>query len=382
MNIAVLKFGGSSVADNEKLQIVTNKILEVRKKFKNIVVVVSAQGKTTDKLIGEAEELSKTPNKREFDSLISTGEQISASKIAILLEEKGISAISLTGWQAGIITSSSHSKAIIESINNSRITDELLKGKIVIVTGFQGIDKNYDITTLGRGGSDTSAVALAAALEADECDIFSDVEGIYSADPRKVINAKKLSQISYDEMLELSYEGAKVLHTRCVEIGKNFGVPIFAKSTFNDNVGTIINKKIEINNVKSIVKNDNIVLITFHSNKIIEILQLLFTNEITFNDLVNFNEISFTIDKKDLNLLLKIFKDNFEITYKNVSKISIIGEGISNSQKILKKMLKLFKADLSDIYKIDTNQTKIVCIFKELINDENLISLHQNLIEQ
>ena len=241
MNTVVLKFGGSSVADNSKLNVVANKILEFREKFESIVVVVSAQGKTTDKLVKESEELSKKPNKREYDALISIGEQISAAKLAILLEERGYNAISLTGWQAGIKTSSNHSKAIIESIDTSRIEEELKKKKIVIVTGFQGIDEKGDITTLGRGGSDTSAVALAAALGACECNIFSDVEGIYSADPNKISDAKKLDKISYDEMLELSYEGAKVLHTRCVEIGKNFNVPILAKSTFNKNEGTIIN---------------------------------------------------------------------------------------------------------------------------------------------
>lgn len=382
MNTVVLKFGGSSVADNSKLNVVANKILEFREKFESIVVVVSAQGKTTDKLVKESEELSKKPNKREYDALISIGEQISAAKLAILLEERGYNAISLTGWQAGIKTSSNHSKAIIESIDTSRIEEELKKKKIVIVTGFQGIDEKGDITTLGRGGSDTSAVALAAALEACECNIFSDVEGIYSADPNKISDAKKLDKISYDEMLELSYEGAKVLHTRCVEIGKNFNVPILAKSTFNKNEGTIINNaqnRIESSTVKSIVNNNNIFLVTIFTQNLEKVLKILIENDISFDNLVSSSEISFTINKKDLSLLQDILND-FKVTYKNISKLSLIGTGISGTSKTLQEVFYALNESISKIYKIEMNQTKIVIVFKELIEEEIIKKIHQKLI--
>ena len=218
METIVLKFGGSSVADNEKINIVANKIIKKYDSNKNIVVVVSAQGKMTDNLIKEAENLSSKPNKREMDSLLSVGEQITASKLAILLNELGYSAISLTGWQAGILTNEEPQNSKITYINTEKIKDELAKRKIVIITGFQGIDCNNNITTLGRGGSDTTAVALAVELKASKCYIYSDVDGIYSADPKMIEHTKKLENISYEEMQVLSEEGAKVLHDRCVEI--------------------------------------------------------------------------------------------------------------------------------------------------------------------
>ena len=212
MDTIVLKFGGSSVADNERLKIVADKIVNLYKKDINLVVILSAQGKTTDKLISEAVELSKNTQDREMDMLLSSGEQISIAKLSILLNEMGYKAISLTGWQAGIFTNSTNQNAIIKNIDTSRILKELEQRKIVIIAGFQGYNENLDITTLGRGGSDTSAIAIAAALKAKECYIFSDVDGVYTADPNKVETAKKLPALSYEEMIEISSEGAKVLH--------------------------------------------------------------------------------------------------------------------------------------------------------------------------
>ena len=256
MDTIVLKFGGSSVADNEKLKIVAQKIIGLYDKGHQIVVVLSAQGKTTDKLIGEAKELSDKTEDREMDVLLSAGEQMSTAKLSILLNDLGYPSISLTGWQAGIYTNDSNQNAEIEYIDTSRIRKELEQRKIVIVAGFQGINKNLDITTLGRGGSDTTAVALAAALEAKNCYIFSDVDGVYTADPNTVENAQKLAALSYKEMSEISSEGAKVLHHRCVEIGEKFKIPIITKSTFNDKPGTVISDIIEENTIKSVVKKD------------------------------------------------------------------------------------------------------------------------------
>ena len=244
METIVLKFGGSSLADNIKLNIVANKIIDFYNKKNKIIVVLSAQGKTTDNLIKEAKELSYEPDKREMDVLLSTGEQASISKLAILLKRLGYNAISLTGWQAGIYTSNTNEEAKIEYINTTRIKQELDKGNIVVVAGFQGINDNKDSTTLGRGGSDSTAVAIASAIKADHCYIFSDVDGVYSTDPNKITDAKKIEELSYDEMLDLSNEGAKVLHNRCVEIAQKFNVLIETGSTFNNNIGTKINNKI------------------------------------------------------------------------------------------------------------------------------------------
>ena len=284
MDTIVMKFGGSSVADNDKLKIVAQKIIDMYNKENNIVVILSAQGKTTDKLINEASQIIEENTKydkntknsdiekcssnskkntstnleyfREMDMLLSSGEQISISKLSILLNKMGYKSISLTGWQAGILTDNTNQNAIIKNIDTTRILQELEKRKIVIIAGFQGYNENLDITTLGRGGSDTSAIAIAAALKAKECYIFSDVDGVYTADPNKIPEAKKIPALSYNEMMEISSEGAKVLHNRCAEIGDKFKIPIITKSTFNNKAGTIITDIIEENTIKSIVKKD------------------------------------------------------------------------------------------------------------------------------
>ena len=256
MNTIVMKFGGSSVADNEKLKTVASKIISMYEKQNKIIVVVSAQGKTTDKLINEAYELSNKPNNREMDVLLSSGEQVSIAKLSILLNDLGYSAVSLTGWQAGIFTNNANQNALIENIDVDRINKELDEGKIVIIAGFQGYNENLDITTFGRGGSDTTAVAIASAMQAKNCYIFSDVDGVYTVDPNKISEAKKIPALSYREMLELSSEGAKVLHGRCVEIAEKYKIPIITKSTFNSNAGTVISDIIEENTIKSVVKKE------------------------------------------------------------------------------------------------------------------------------
>ena len=318
MDTIVLKFGGSSVADNEKLNLVANKIIKLYDEDNNIVVVVSAQGKMTNQLIKEAEELSLKPDDREMDVLLSVGEQITMAKLSILLNYLGYEAVSLTGWQAGITTNSNYQNAMIEKIDTSRINEEINKRKIVIVAGFQGIDSNNNITTLGRGGSDTTAVALAAELKAKDCYIYSDVDGIYTADPNKVPNARKLANISYEEMRSLSSEGAKVLHDRCVEIGEKYDVPITTKSTFNDEEGTVISHKLEDTGVKSIVKKD-------------------------------------------------------------LSKISVIGYGISSKDEILNKILNIANRNNLEIIKIDISRVKISVYFKDIVKDYVLEEFHNEL---
>ena len=344
MNTIVLKFGGTSVADNEKINLVANKIATLYDEGYNIVVVVSAQGKKTDQLLHEACELDKTPNSRELDVLLSSGEQVSISKLSILLNKLGYKAISLTGWQAGIFTNNTNQNAIIEHIDTSRIKNELSQGKIVIIAGFQGINSNSDITTLGRGGSDTTAISVAAALNAHECYIYSDVEGVFTSDPKKVANARKLKEISYDEMLDISNEGAKVLHNRCVEIGKKFNIPIIAKSTFKEDEGTVVNNKIESQTIKSLVKNDNLITLKIKSDCInyMSTYNLFIKNEIMPIEFIHESTgIKGLFNSSDLNKINNLINTNlkgYEILIYNISRISIIGYGISNDTQIIKQI--------------------------------------------
>lgn len=240
MGIIVQKFGGSSVADNERLLNVCKHIINEYNKNNKVVVVVSAQGKTTDKLVAEESEISKNPDKREHDVLVSTGEQITIAKLAIYLKELGYDAISYTGWQIPIITDDIYGNANIIDIKTNKILEQLESNKIVVVAGFQGINKEGDITTLGRGGSDTTAVALACYLNADKLYIYTDVDGVYSEDPNVNPNAIKYKTISYDKMIQMAKNGAKVLHTKCVEMAKENNIPIIVKSTFIDNEGTVV----------------------------------------------------------------------------------------------------------------------------------------------
>lgn len=321
MDTIVMKFGGSSIADDDKLRIVAQKIIDMYNKEKNIVVVLSAQGKTTDKLINEASKLYKkegfgvvAPQSqyfREMDMLLSSGEQMSIAKLSILLNGMGYKSISLTGMQAGILTDNTNQNAIIKNIDTTRILKELGDRKIVIVAGFQGFNENMDITTLGRGGSDTSAIAIAAALNAKECYIFSDVDGVYTADPNKVENAKKLSALSYNEMMEISSEGAKVLHNRCAEIGDKFKIPIITKSTFNNKAGTIITDIIEENTIKSVVKKD-------------------------------------------------------------VSRISFIGNGIIRNVDFIKKVIDVIQDEKLEMLEFNVSESKISIEFKNIVSDEIL----------
>lgn len=385
--IIVLKFGGSSVADNIKLNVVAEKIISLKKEAKSIVVVVSAQGKTTDGLIKEAQELSAIPLDREMDMLLSTGEQITASKLSILLNRMGHKAISLTGWQAGIITSNIHQSAKIEKINTERIEKELNDGKIVVVTGFQGIDENLDITTLGRGGSDTSAVALQAALNADKCYIFSDVDGIYSADPNMITMAKRLNEISFDEMQEIADAGAKVLHNRCVQIGKKFNSNIIAKSTFSNDGGTRVCREIENTEVKSIVKNEKLIEISVESSKNIcgiNIYQnLLDNNIIPENFQSKETKIKFIINKAEENKVLELLErmnQDTKVFQKNIVKLVVVGYGIIQDNTILNKVINILKNNSIDVENVNLTQSKIEIVAKN-IEKSVLEELHKNLIK-
>lgn len=348
-------------------------------------------GKTTDSLLQQAYELSDVPSDRELDVLLSSGEQISISKLSILLNKLGYNSISLTGWQAGIFTNNTNQNAIIDCIDTSRILKELEERKIVIVAGFQGYNENLDITTLGRGGSDTTAVALAAALNAKHCYIFSDVEGVYTTDPNKFAQAKKLETLSYVEMLDISNEGAKVLHNRCIEIGERFKIPIITKSTFNNKSGSIINSKIEEGIVKSIVKNDDLILVNLkyenYSVKLFhQVYSLFIDNSIIpiqyINKSVNSFEVEFIIKISVLNKLQSLLENDlkmFDMSFKNISKIAIIGYGITNDNIVLGKVLDIVKKFNIDIYNIDITNAKIIITFKEKIQNNLLELLHNEL---
>lgn len=392
METIVLKFGGSSVADNIRLNLVAEKVIELYNKHNNIVVVLSAQGKTTDKLIKEGKELSENPSEREMDVLLSSGEQMSIAKLSILLNQLGYDAVSLTGWQAGIMTNNVNQKAIIENINTKRILKELSKKRIVIVAGFQGIDENFNITTLGRGGSDTTAVAIAAAINANHCYIFSDVDGVYTSDPNKISEAKKLKNISYGEMLTISSEGAKVLHNRCVEIADKYKVPIITKSTFNNKPGTIISDKIEGECVKSIIKNDNLMYIHLKSDNYStelfnKIYFTLINNNIIPKNLINNStyclDMYFYITKEQFDKFIILINNELnpiEANYFNISKISIVGNGIMNTNTIILKLLQIVKINNLEILKVEADECKISLMFKEKISDNILEQIHNELI--
>ena len=385
MDTIVLKFGGSSVSDNINLNIVAKKIIELKEEGNNIICVVSAQGKTTDNLIKEAKELSAVPNEREMDALLSTGEQISAAKLAILLNMLGHKAISLTGWQAGIYTNSDYQSSKIINIDTTRINKELSNGMIVIVTGFQGVDEKENITTLGRGGSDTTAVAIAAAMKAKHCYIFSDVDGVYTADPRDVKLAHKLNSISYEEMSYISGEGAKVLHDRCVELAEKYNMPIIAACTFNKNKGTEIADCMEETVIKSIIKNDNILAIQIDGiNNQYDLLKKFIKNNIKIGK-YNFEngKLTFTINKEKRAKLEKILdKEKGQTTIKSVTKISIVGSGISNHMEILETVLKVLEEIKDNIIDIDVSACKISVLFDSIIETKYLNELHNSLLEK
>lgn len=392
METIVLKFGGSSVADNIRLNIVAEKIISLKKQVKNVVAVVSAQGKTTDRLLKEAQELSAIPQEREVDMLLSTGEQITAAKLSILLNRKGQNAVSLTGWQAGIRTSNVHKSAKIEEINTARIEKELIKGNVVIVAGFQGLDETQDITTLGRGGSDTTAVALQAALKADRCYIFSDVDGIYSADPNMITVAKRLDEISFDEMQEIADAGAKVLHNRCIQIGKKFDCDIIAKSTFAETGETKVCQAIENAEVKSIVKNEKLIEIRMkksdgiNKQEFLEIYQTLLAENIILEKYQREaeNSISFRIQKVEQNKIHKILESSYaeyDTNQKDIVKLTIVGYGITQDNTVLNQVIDILKEYEIDIEDVNLTQAKIEILVNSNVEDSIIEELHKKLIK-
>jgi len=380
MALIVQKFGGSSVADANKIRNVARIITDTYKQGNQVVVVLSAQGDTTDDLIEKAAEINPNGSKREMDMLLSTGEQISCALCAMAIEGLGYPVVSLTGWQAGFRTNSGYGSARIKRVKADRLREELDKNRIVIVTGFQGINKHDDITTLGRGGSDTSAVALAAVLHADLCQIYTDVDGVYTADPRLVPNAHKLDEITYDEMLELASLGAQVLHNRSVEMAKRYSVRLEVLSSFSGNPGTKVKevvKTMEKSHISGVAKDKSIARLALVGLEdtpgiAFKIFSLLARNKVNVDLILQSigrsetKDISFTVAKTDMALaaaLLEENRDSIRFDHIDVSddiaKVSIVGAGMMNNPGVAAKMFEaLFNAGIN-INMISTSEIKV-----------------------
>ncbi len=379
MALIVQKFGGSSVANAERVFNVADIITSTYKAGNDVIVVVSAQGDTTDDLIDKAKEINPNPSKREMDMLLSSGEQISVALLAMAIEKLGFPVVSLTGWQVGVHTDSRYSSARIRKVEQERVQKELDKKNIVIVAGFQGVNKYGDITTLGRGGSDTSAVALAAALHADLCEIYTDVDGVYTTDPRIVPNASKLSEITFDEMLELASLGANVLHNRSVEMGKKYNVNLCVRSSLTRAEGTIVKEAVNMEKmlVRGVAKDTNVARISVCGildtpGKAFRIFSLLAKKNINVDIILQsigrdgLKDISFTTTEDHLEEALAILEENKAVIdyqsisfNKDVAKVSIVGAGMVSNPGVAAKMFEaLYEAQIN-IHMIGTSEIKV-----------------------
>ena len=403
MSLIVQKFGGSSVADANKLRNVARIITDTYQRGNDVVVVLSAQGDTTDDLIEKAKELNPHASKREMDMLLSTGEQISISLCAMCIESMGYQAISLTGWQAGMLTDSSYSNARIKRVRTERIQKELDKRKIVLVAGFQGINKYDDITTLGRGGSDTSAVALAAALHADLCQIYTDVDGVYTADPRSVTGAKKLEEITFDEMLELASLGAQVLHNRSVEMAKRYNVNMEVLSSFSGKPGTKVKevvKTMEKTHVSGVAKDKNVARLALvgladEPGIAFKIFSLLAKKKINVDIILqsigrnSSKDISFTVARSDAEEARAILEENREyIGFQSievntqVAKVSIVGAGMVNNSGVACKMFEALSSAGINISMISTSEIKVSVLVDERDADRAVQAIHDRFFSE
>lgn len=400
MGLVVQKYGGSSVRDAERVMNVANRIVETYKKGNNVVVAVSAQGDTTDELIEKAQEINPNASKREMDMLLATGEQISISLLAMAIEKLGCPVVSMTGWQAGVMTDSRYGAARIRKIDTERIQGELDKNTIVIVAGFQGINKYDDITTLGRGGSDTSAVALAAALHADVCEIYTDVDGVFTADPRFVKNAYKLDDISYDEMLELASLGANVLHNRSVEMAKKYNVKMAVKSSLSNNEGTYVKEvdQVEKMLVRGVTRDNDCARIALCGvedtpGKAFKVFALLSKNNIGVDLIIQSigngktKDISFTVAEGDLEKVLEIFEENKEIVKaeeikwtKDVSKVSIVGCGMVSNAGVATTMFEALYDAHININMIATSEIKISVLVDQADAERAVVAIHDKFL--
>ncbi|HWJ77813.1 MAG TPA: aspartate kinase [Niallia sp.] len=391
MGLVVQKFGGTSVGSPERILHVAERVLEEKNRGNDVVVVVSAMGKTTDSLVTLASEVNSKPSKREMDVLLSTGEQITISLLAMALQAKGVDAISYTGWQAGMITEDVHGNARILKIEAEKVQKQLELGKVVIVAGFQGVTSEGDITTLGRGGSDTTAVALAASLKADKCDIYTDVTGVFTTDPRYVKKARKLMSVSYDEMLELANLGAGVLHPRAVEYAKNYQMPLVVRSSMEQEEGTIIEEEVSMEQslvVRGVAFEDNITSVTVFGLKnpltsLSTIFSTLATHHINVDIIIQSltekqtMNLSFSIKDTDLEETLKVLDANkatlgFDrvISEQGLAKVSIVGSGMISNPGVAADMFNVLASKGIVIKMVSTSEIKVSTVIpkEEMVN--------------
>ena len=396
--LVVQKYGGSSVANPERIKRVAQRVVEVKRKGADVVVVVSALGDTTDELLQLAAQISDTPAERELDMLMATGEQVSVALLAMAIHELGEDAVSFTGAQVGILTKGTHTKAKLVDINTKRVEAELAKSRIVIVAGFQGVNLNHDITTLGRGGSDLTAVALAKALQADVCEIFTDVEGVYTADPRIVPNARKLNAISYDEMLEMASLGAQVMQARSIFVAKRFHIPIHVRSSFSLREGTMITKSvgamedIVVSGV-TLQKDEAKVTIRDVPDKpgmAAQIFRELAGKEINVDMIVQnvsregATDVSFTVVKSELPSTLRVARSVSHrigagevTTDEGVAKLSIVGIGMRSHSGVAAQMFEALAKERVNIEMISTSEIKISCLIRRSQAERAVRALHR-----
>ncbi|MDD6559308.1 MAG: aspartate kinase [Faecalibacterium prausnitzii] len=398
MGLIVQKFGGSSVKDRDRIFNVARIVMNTRNAGNDVVVVVSAQGDTTDDLIAKAAEITSDPSHREMDMLLAAGEEISISLLTMALQELGVSAISLTGWQAGFNTDRAYSKARIKRLDTERVESELARNRVVVVAGFQGLNKLDDITTLGRGGSDTSAVAIAAALHADRCQIFTDVAGVYTADPRKVRNTRKLEEITFDEMLELASLGAQVLNNRSVELAKKYNVELEVLSSLNPIPGTVVKEvtKMEGMLIKGVAKDTDVAVITIlnvpdEPGTSFKIFGLLAQKNINVDIILQSTgrdgkkDISFTCSEGEADTALRVLKDSGkfqDVTCdETCAKVSIVGAGMQSHSGVASKMFEALSNNNINIKMISTSEIKISCIIDRNDADKAVSAIHEMLFD-
>lgn len=399
MSLIVQKFGGSSVRDAERVMNVARVVTDTYKKGNDVVVVVSAQGDTTDDLIAKAAEINPNPAKREMDQLLAAGEQISISVLAMAIESLGFPVISLLGWQAGFNTNSVYGFARIKNIKTNRLQAELAKHNIVVVAGFQGLNRYDDLTTLGRGGSDTSAVAIAAALHADKCQIFTDVEGVYTADPRKIKSAQKLDEITYDEMLELATLGAQVLNNRSVEMAKKYSVELEVLSSLNPIPGTIVKEKIKMEKmlIRGVTKDTDVALITViglsdNPGVVFKIFSKLAQKNINVDIILQSagrdgtKDLVFTVAQNNgpvaVELLeeLSVLEDTKITCQTDVAKVSIVGAGMESHPGTASTMFEALYAQNINVKMISTSEIKISVIINAEDADRAVSAVHNAFI--
>lgn len=395
--LIVQKFGGSSLADAEKIRRAAGIIADTFCEGSDVVVVLSAQGDTTDELLEKAAEVNPNPSKRELDVLLSTGEQISVALMSMALEKIGLPVVSLTGWQVQMSTNFEYGGARIRSVSTERLRQELDKRRIVIVTGFQGVNGTGDITTLGRGGSDTSAVAIAAALHADKCQIFTDVEGVFTADPRKIEGARKLDEITYDEMMELASLGAQVLHNRSVEMAKRYGVPLEVLSSYVRRPGTKVKevvKNVEQMKISGIAKDNNVARIAVmgvpdEPGVAFRLFRVLANSKINVDIILQSihrdgtNDISFTVTESDYEKAMELMAERQDsIGYRelygdtNVAKVSIVGAGMLSSSGVAATMFEALSEAKINIQMISTSEIKVSVLIDKQSADRAVQVIH------